>query len=102
MELVNRQPHDDDESQFAGFVARLKQFALASFCLWPFCDLGLLGRFLARVALSSVAMQTINDHLYYYQSHTLRAWQNMTPAQYGYLLITIAVIGWIMMKSGSR
>jgi hypothetical protein len=45
-------------------------------------------------------MQTVQDHLYYYQTHLLRSWHNMSPMQYGYLLITIAVIGWLMMKSG--
>lgn len=48
------------------------------------------------------AMQWINDHLYFYQQYFLKSWHNMTPPQYGYLLITVAVIGWVMMKSGSR
>lgn len=47
-------------------------------------------------------MQWVQDHLYYYHHHALRAWHNMTPAQYGTLLIFIAVVGWLMMKSGSR
>jgi hypothetical protein len=47
-------------------------------------------------------MQTVHDHFYYYHQHLLRSWHNMTPTQYGTLLIVIAVTGWMMMKSGAR
>lgn len=47
-------------------------------------------------------MQMVNDYLYYYHHHALRAWHNMTPTQYGSLLIAIAVTGWLLMKSGGR
>jgi hypothetical protein len=47
-------------------------------------------------------MQTIQDHIYYYQRYAINSWHNMTPSQYGCLLITIAVIGWLLMKSGGR
>jgi len=47
-------------------------------------------------------MQTVNDYLYYYERFLMKSWHNMTPMQYGYLLVTIAVVGWIMMKSQGR
>jgi hypothetical protein len=47
-------------------------------------------------------MQVVWDFLYFYQTSALKAWQNMSPMQYGYLTVTIAVIGWACMKSGAR
>ena len=47
-------------------------------------------------------MQVVWKHLHFYQKYFLSAWQNMTPMQYGYLLVTIAVIGWLLMKSSAR
>jgi hypothetical protein len=47
-------------------------------------------------------MQTIYDHMYFYRKFFYQAWENMTPMQYGFLLVSVAVVGWIMMKSGAR
>ena len=47
-------------------------------------------------------MQIVADHLYFYQKFFLSAWSNMSPMQYGYLLVTIAVVGWLCMKSAPR
>ena len=47
-------------------------------------------------------MQFVWDYLHFYRQYALEAWANMTPMQYGYLLVTIAVIGWALMKSGAR
>ncbi|HLJ09630.1 MAG TPA: hypothetical protein VKU82_00500 [Planctomycetaceae bacterium] len=47
-------------------------------------------------------MQFVTDHLYFYKSYLLEAWHNMSPMQYGYLLVTIAVVGWLLMKSSPR
>jgi hypothetical protein len=47
-------------------------------------------------------MSVVTDHLHFYQKYFLSAWHNMTPMQYGYLLVTIAVVGWLCMKSAAR
>lgn len=47
-------------------------------------------------------MQVVWDHLIFYQKFLASAWANMTPMQYGYLLVSIAVVGWMLMKSGQR
>jgi len=45
----------------------------------------------------------LNEHGGRYLRHYQRAffdfWENITPDQYGALLITVAVVGWLMMKS---
>jgi len=40
-------------------------------------------------------------HYYYnvYYNMLMKAWMNMTPLQYGFLLIGIGVCGWVLMKN---
>lgn len=40
------------------------------------------------------------DYLIFYEKYFGNKWDNMTPSQYGYLLVTIAVVGYLAMKSG--
>lgn len=47
-------------------------------------------------------MQIVTDHLAFYENYLLNAWLNMTPMQYGYLLVAIAAIGWLLMKSDQK
>lgn len=47
-------------------------------------------------------MQVVTDHLLFYKKYLLSSWHNMTPMQYGYLLVAIAVTGWVCMKSSAR
>ena len=47
-------------------------------------------------------MRVVTDHLVFYQNYLLNAWLNMTPMQYGYLLVAIAVTGWLLMKSDQK
>jgi hypothetical protein len=45
-------------------------------------------------------MQTVWYHLHFYRSYLASAWENMTPMQYGFLLASIGLIGWMLMKHG--
>jgi hypothetical protein len=38
----------------------------------------------------------------FYSQYAANAWANMTPSQYGIILVSVAVFGWILMKSGAR
>ncbi len=38
----------------------------------------------------------------FYQEFAADAWDNMTPMQYGTLLIGIGVFGWILMKTSFK
>ena len=53
-------------------------------------------------AFRGTAMQVVWDYLHFYQKYALSTWHNMTPMQYGYMLVTIAVVGWLCMKSAAR
>jgi hypothetical protein len=47
-------------------------------------------------------MQVVWEYLVFYQKYFLSAWHNMTPMEYGYLLVAIAAVGWLCMKSAPR
>jgi hypothetical protein len=44
----------------------------------------------------------VNYYLRFYRDYALERWNEMTPMQYGLLLISIAVFGWLLMKSGIK
>jgi hypothetical protein len=47
-------------------------------------------------------MQFFTDQFYFYKRYLLDAWGDITPMQYGFLLIAVAAIGWLCMKSAPR
>jgi hypothetical protein len=47
-------------------------------------------------------MQFVNDQIHFYKRLILDSWGNMTPMQYGFLLVAVALIGWLCMKSAPR
>ena len=47
-------------------------------------------------------MLTVNYYLTFYKNYFLHAWNNLTPMQYGFLLVAVAVIGYLLMKSGAK
>ena len=42
---------------------------------------------------------TIERHFDFYVKYAYDTWRHITPIQYASLLIAIATVGWIMMKS---
>jgi hypothetical protein len=47
-------------------------------------------------------MQTVYDYFYFYKHYFFETWNNMTPMEYGFMLVGIAAIGWLCMKSATR
>lgn len=46
-----------------------------------------------------------NGFVYYmrfYRDYALKAWADMGPTEYGMLLLSIGVFGWLLMKNGTR
>lgn len=43
---------------------------------------------------------TARQYLTAYQRYAIDFWEHITPMQYGCILIGVAVVGYIMMKSG--
>lgn len=49
-----------------------------------------------------LAGSTVGRYLDFYCRYAADKWNNLTPMQYGSLLISVGVFGWILMKSGRR
>lgn len=47
-------------------------------------------------------MQFVNDQFHFYKRYIFETWDNMSPMQYGFLLVAVAAIGWLCMKSAPR
>ena len=47
-------------------------------------------------------LQAVRHYLRFYQDYAGDRWAEMTPMQYGCLLISIGLVGWIMMKNAVR
>ena len=43
--------------------------------------------------------ERMNGYLRFYRNAALDAWNNMTPMEYGFVLIGIGVFGYLLMKS---
>lgn len=46
-------------------------------------------------------MQAIEAYLRFYEDQLFRLWDNLTPMQYGLMLLTVGILGWVLMKSGA-
>ncbi|MFH1299853.1 MAG: hypothetical protein ABIK07_02235 [Planctomycetota bacterium] len=51
-------------------------------------------------------IETIRDtwqqYSTFYINYLSKRWDNISPMEYGIVLVSIAVIGWLLMKSGAR
>ena len=45
---------------------------------------------------------TASQYLTFYKKFLIKQWDNMGPEAYGVLLISIAVFGYMLMKSGQK
>lgn len=52
--------------------------------------------------MSLLLASAIGRYATFYSQYATDAWINMTPSQYGVVLISVAFFGWILMKSGNR
>jgi hypothetical protein len=62
------------------------------------CDAGL--------STSVPECETMNDiisyYLYYYQKETLHFWNTLGPREYATILMVVATVGWLAMKSNLK
>ena len=47
-------------------------------------------------------LASFTQYLRFYRSYAERRWDNLTPMEYGILLISVGVFGWVLMKNASR
>jgi hypothetical protein len=79
----------------------------------PICNLSLFrdASFPARLCcrperlfrvMTLLLASAVGRYARYYMQFASNAWTNMTPQQYGIILVSVAFFGWVLMKSGSR
>lgn len=49
-----------------------------------------------------LAANIVTRYLNFYADYAMQKWDNITPMQYGYLLIGVGIFGWVLMKSIRR
>ena len=47
-------------------------------------------------------METWNEYSIFYANYLNKRWDNISPMEYGLVLVAIAVIGWLLMRNGTR
>jgi hypothetical protein len=52
--------------------------------------------------MNHILFLTVVQYLHNLLSYVLRQWNQMTPAQYGGVLISIGVVGYLLMKSSTK
>jgi len=45
---------------------------------------------------------TVGEYYHFYTSYGARRWNNMSPMEYGTVLVMIAMMGWFLMKNAAR
>jgi hypothetical protein len=45
---------------------------------------------------------SLRHYLRFYRDYAENKWDNLTPMQYGILLISVGVFGWLLMKSATK
>lgn len=46
--------------------------------------------------------QNVMYYLRFYKDYALDSWADMGPSEYGIVLLSIGVFGWLLMKNGTR
>lgn len=45
---------------------------------------------------------SFGEYVEFYRRMFMRQWHNMSPSMYVFVLLGVMLIGWLMMKSGSK
>lgn len=52
--------------------------------------------------MSALLAASLRHYVRFYQDYAAEKWENLTPMQYGILLIGVGVFGWLLMKSANK
>jgi len=47
-------------------------------------------------------LDTWHEYSTFYVNYLNKRWDNISPMEYGLVLVSIAVIGWLLMRNGAR
>ena len=52
--------------------------------------------------MSALLAMAFGEYMEFYRTYLLKQWNHMTPGKFVFILITVAVIGFIMMRSSTK
>lgn len=47
-------------------------------------------------------LDSCREYSNFYVNYLNKRWDNISPMEYGLVLVSIAVIGWLLMRNGAR
>ncbi|MFI4852150.1 MAG: hypothetical protein ACIAZJ_23835 [Gimesia chilikensis] len=47
-------------------------------------------------------LETCHEYSNFYVNYLNKRWDNISPMEYGIVLVVIAFIGWLLMRNGMR
>jgi hypothetical protein len=56
----------------------------------------------ARQTMSALLAMAFGEYMEFYRTYLMKQWNHMTPGKFVFILITVAVIGFIMMRSSTK
>ncbi|WP_145230809.1 hypothetical protein [Gimesia algae] len=55
-----------------------------------------------RCTMVETIQDTWREYSAFYISYLNKRWDNISPMEYGIVLVSIAVVGWLLMRSGAK
>lgn len=52
--------------------------------------------------MAAILAMSFGEYMDFYYKFAIRQWNNLTPTSFSILLITVAVIGYLMMRSSTK
>jgi len=52
--------------------------------------------------MSAILAMGFGEYMEFYRSYAIKKWNHMTPMQFCFVLIAIAIMGFLMMRSGTK
>lgn len=54
------------------------------------------------MSVNTILALSLSRYLKFYQDYAADKWDNLSPMEYGILLIMVGVFGWMLMKNASK
>lgn len=52
--------------------------------------------------MSGLLAMAFSEYMDFYYTYLMKQWNHMTPGKFVFILITVAVVGFIMMRSSTK
>ena len=52
--------------------------------------------------MSTLLAMSFGEYMEFYRCFFMQQWNHMTPAKFTTMLVTVAIVGFLMMRSGTK